>query len=238
VTVSIRHLGNKSMSFLQRFLPNTDREGSAPPQRSSFQNVSEDQLEAHLNIARYGSFVLTDAVRPSYDLQVVPSSGYRHDVYQDADTGIKIPVVMGAASSEKVLDLFLELLDPLGNEVDMVLETSHERTNGHVDLYRENIDLPVLKSILYDFEDLLLNDGCLGVAVLNPRIPFEVQFDEHKLLIVYGKNLSEFENTFRGYTIDCNEEIKFITEAEHVHSSSEEYFEQFQQLCYRLGIEQ
>src|ERR1700722_20606845 len=99
---------SRLMSFLQRFLPNTDREGSAPPQRSSFQNVSEDQLEAHLNIARYGSFVLTDAVRPSYDLQVVPSSGYRHDMYQDAETGIKIPVLMGAASAESALDLFLE----------------------------------------------------------------------------------------------------------------------------------
>jgi hypothetical protein len=226
------------MSFLQRFLPNTPREGFTPPQRSSFQDVSEDQLEAHLNIARYGSFVLTDAVRPSYDLQVVPCSGYRHDVYQDAETGIKIPVVMAAASRETVLDLFFDMLEPLGHEVDMVLETSHERSSGHLDLYRENIDLPVLKSILYDFEDLLLNDGCLGIAVLNPRIPFEVQFDEHKLLIVYGKRLDEFEKLFRSYSIDCNEEVKFITEAEHVHSSSEEYFEQFQQLRYRLGIEE
>jgi hypothetical protein len=226
------------MSFLQRFLPTTDREGAAPPQRSSFQNVSEEQLEAHLNIARYGNFVLTDAVRPSYDLQVVPQSGYRHDVYQDAETGIKIPVLMGAASKESVLDLFFDLLEPLGNEVDMVLETSHERHSGHQDLYRESIDLPVLKSIFYDFEDLLLNDGCLGIAVLNPRIPFEVQFDEHKLLIMYGKNLKEFEQVFRGYSVGCNEEIKFITEAEHVHSSSEEYFEQFQQLRYRLGIDE
>jgi hypothetical protein len=236
-TVSSRILGTQSMSFLQRFLPNTTREEIPASTRSSFQNVSEEQLEAHLNIARYGSFMLTDAVRPSYDLQVVPSSGYRHDLYQDADTGIKIPVLMGAASRESVLDLFLELLDPLGNEVDMVLETSHERNNGHLDLYRENIDTPVLKSILYDYEDLLLNDGCLGIAVLNPRIPFEVQFDEHKLLIVYGKNLSEFERIFKGHSISRNEEIKFITEAEHVHSSSEEYFEQFQQLCYRLGID-
>ena len=182
--------------------------------------------------------MLTDAVRPSYDLQVVPSSGYRHDVYQDAETGIKIPVLMGAASGESVLDVFLNLLDPLGNEVDIVLETSHERNSGHLDLYRENIDLPVLKSTLYDFEDLLLNDGCLGIAVLNPRIPFEVQFDEHKLLIVYGKNLSEFEQIFREYSVERNEEIRFITEAEHVHSSSEEYFEQFQQLRYRLGIDE
>jgi hypothetical protein len=226
------------MSFLQRFLPNTGREEIAPPQRSSFQDVSEEQLEAHLNIARYGSFMLTDAVRPSYDLQVVPCSGYRHDTYQDAETGIKIPVLMASASRESVLDLFLDMLDPLGHEVDMVLETSHERSSGHLDLYRENIDLPVLKSILYDFEDLLVNDGCLGIAVLNPRIPFEVQFDEHKLLIVYGKRLEEFENLFRSYSIECNEEVKFITEAEHVHSSSEEYFEQFQQLRYRLGIDE
>jgi hypothetical protein len=226
------------MSFLQRFLPNTSREEIPVSTRSSFQNVSDEQLEAHLNISRYGNFVLTDAVRPSYDLQVVPSSGFRHDVYQDADTGIKIPVLMGAASKEMVLDLFLDLLDPLGNEVDMVLETSHERNNGHLDQYRETIDLPVLKSILYDYEELLLNDGCLGIAVLNPRIPFEVQFDEHKLLIVYGKNLSQFEEIFRGYSIERNEDIRFITEAEHVHSSSEEYFEQCQQLRYRLGIDE
>ena len=74
--------------------------------------------------------------------------------------------------------------------------------------------------------------------MLNPRIPFEVQFDEHKLLIVYGKNLSEFEEIFKRHSIDRNEEIRFITEAEHVHSSSEEYFEQFQQLRYRLGIDE
>lgn len=225
------------MSFLQRFLPNAEGVEVAAPQRSSFQNVSEEQLEAHLNVARYGSFVLTDAVRPSYDLQIIPSSGYRHDVYQDAETGIRIPVLMGAASRESVMDLFLDLLDPLGNEVDLVLETSHERTNGHLDLYRENIDLPVLKSVLYDYEELLLNDGCLGIAVLNPRIPFEVQFDEHKLLIVYGKNLSQFESIFASYSVGCNEEIRFITEAEHVHSSTEEHFEQFQQMRYRLGID-
>jgi hypothetical protein len=225
------------MSFLQRFLKNSEREETPAPALSSFQDVSDEQLEAHLNIARYGSFLLTDAVRPSYDLQVVPSAGYRHDIYQDAETGIKIPVVMAAASGESVLDLFLELLDPLGPEVDLVLETSHERNSGHLDLYRESIDLPVLKSTLYDFEDMLLNDGCLGIAVLNPRIPFEVQFDEHKLLIMYGKDLSQFEEVLGSHAVQCNEEVRFITEAEHVHSSSEEYFEQFQQLKYRLGID-
>ena len=65
------------MSFLQRFLPTPTREETPTSTRSSFPNVSEEQLEAHLNIARYGNFMLTDAVRPSYDLQVcrAPATG-------------------------------------------------------------------------------------------------------------------------------------------------------------------
>jgi len=200
--------------------------------------LSEDQLEAHLGVARYGNFMLTDAVRPSYDLQVVPQAGYRHDEYHDRESGIRIPVCMAAASRECVLDLFLDLLDPLGDEVDVVLETSHDRENGsHLDMYRESIDLPVLKSTLYDFEDVLLDDGCLGIAVLNSHIPLEIQFDEHKLLIMYGHELSEFERILSDYDVHCQEDIKFITEAEHVHSSNDEFVEKFDQLRYRLGID-
>lgn len=225
------------MSFIQKFIRNTFRDGQ-PEGQSSFQQLTEDQLETHLRIARYGSFTLTDAVRPSYDLQVVPSAGFRHDKYQDPDTGIEIPVVMGAASRESVLDLFFELLDPMGFEVDVVLESSHDSDHGsHNDLIREAIDLPILKSILMDYEDLLLNDGCMGIAVLNPEIPMEVQFDEHKLLIAYGQNLDLIEDTFKDYGVDCEEDIRFITEAEHVHSSSEDFIERFRELKYDLGID-
>jgi hypothetical protein len=229
----------KTMGFLQRFLKNTYRDGQTPRDKSSFMNLTEDQLETHLNIVRYGSFVLTDAVRPSYDLQIVPSAGYRHDMFSDRESGVRIPVLMAAASGEQVLDLFVDLLSPLGDDVDVVLETSHEREQGgHQDLYREHIDLPVLKSTLYDFEELLLNDGCMGLAVLNPRIPLEVQFDEHKLLIMYGQDLTEFEEILAGYGLNCDEQIKFITEAEHVHSSSDELMQRFDQLRYRLGIDE
>ncbi|HUQ71731.1 MAG TPA: hypothetical protein VM165_19535 [Planctomycetaceae bacterium] len=225
------------MGFLKKFFKNTYRDGQPRHGRSSFDNLTEEQLETHLRIARYGSFTLTDAVRPSYDLQVVPQSGYRHDKYQDRETGIRVPVLMAAASREKVLDIFFDLLEPLGGSVDVVLETSHERHRGHEDLYREDIDLPILKSILYDFEDLLLDDGCTGLAVLNPNIPLEVQFDEHKLLIMYGEDLVDFQDILDEYGLDGREDMKFLTEAEHVHSSSEEFVQQFEQLKYRLGID-
>jgi len=145
---------------------------------------------------------------------------------------------MAAASRERLFDTFMELLDPLGNVVDVVLETSHNyASNGHQDLYREHIDMPILQSILWDFEDLLVNDGCTGIAVLNPRIPQEVQFDEHKLMIVYGRDLRPYEEILVDGGIPCRDDMRFITEAEHVHSTNDEFIGQFEELKMRLGIE-
>jgi hypothetical protein len=226
------------MGFLKRFFRNVFRDGTTTVDSSSFEQLSEEDLEAHLGVARYGDFELTDAIRPSYDLVVKPVQGFRHDVYHDEQNKSSVPVLMGAASKERLLDLFMELLDPLGFEVDVVLETSHNRDRrGHVDLYREHIDLPVLKSILWEYEDLLLNDGCMGIAVLNPNIPQEIQFDEHKLLIVYGDDLAEYEAAFEDRGIRCDDQMRFITEAEHVHSSSDQYYEQFEELKMRLGMD-
>ena len=226
------------MGFLKKFFRNVFREGTVPAGASSFERLSEEELEAHLGVARYGDFLLTEAVRPSYDLQVVPSQGFRHDRYRDDQSRTNVPVLMAAVSRESLFETFMDLIDPLGTVVDVVLETSHNRgRQGHTDLYREHIDLPVLKSILYDYEDMLVNDGCAGLAVLNPGIPLEVQFDEHKLLIVYGQELASFEDVLRDHCILGDETVRFITEAEHVHSSSDTYAQQFDELKTRLGMD-
>lgn len=221
------------MGFLQRFFRNADS-----PRRSSFEALSEAELEAHLDVGRYGAFQLTGAVRPSYDLRVVPRQGYRFDTYHDDEAGTQVPVLMASASREVLFELFVEMLEPLGGEVDVVLETSHHSDGGgHQDLYRENINVPVLTSVLWDYSDLLLNDGCTGVAVLNPGIPQEVQFDEHKLLIVYGEPLAPFEKILKRHQVRRDDTIKFITEAEHVHSSSDQMYKLFAQLRTRLGMD-
>ncbi len=226
------------MGFLKNFLKSNYRDGDVPHGVSSFRTLSEDQLEAHMSVARYGDFTLSDAVRPAYNLEVIPKTGYRHEWYVDPDSGTRIPVLMASVTREKLFDSFLSVLDALGECVDVVLETSHDKGNGqHTDLYREQIDMPVLQSILYDFEDLLMEDGCCGIAVLNPRIPMEVQLDEHKLLFVYGNDNTECEKALQKNGVRCIENMRFITEAEHVHSSSDEYQQRFEQLCYELGID-
>ena len=72
------------MGFLKKFFRNVFHEGAthAAPS-SSFDLLSDEELETHLGVARYGDFELTDALRPSYDLKIRPRQGYRHDVYVD-----------------------------------------------------------------------------------------------------------------------------------------------------------
>ena len=183
------------MGFLKRFFRNVLHEGMPAPRTSSFEHLTEEELEAHLGVGRYGAFQLTDAVRPSYDLQVVPQQGFRRDVYQDEETRARVPVSDGLAHRPTCCSTCSwTCSNRLGSEVDVVLETSHDHDNGgHLDLYREHIDMPVLKSVLWEYESMLLNDGCTGLAVLNPAVPQEVQFDEHKMLIVYGEPLDAFE---------------------------------------------
>ncbi|WP_459556094.1 hypothetical protein [Lacunimicrobium album] len=227
------------MGFLRKTTTHGSR-GTSPgtSHQNAFDALNEDQIQRHLKTARYGSFLLSDAVRPSFNLEVVPSAGFRQEIYKDKDTGANIPVIMAAQTRESVMDLFIDLLEPLGDEVDVVLETSHNQNGDkHEDLHRESIDLPVLRSILYDYEDLLVNDGCTGIAVLNPHIPLEVQFDEHKLIIMYGEETDAFVDILESYNVQKRESIRFITEAEHVHSTSEEYIRRFEELKYHLGIE-
>ena len=98
--------------------------------------------------------------------------------------------------------------------------------------------MPVLKSILWEYEEMLTHDGCTGIAVMNPSVPREIQFDEHKLLVVYGEDLREFEQVLHSHDVNCDPQMRFITEAEHVHSSNDRYLRQFDELKLELGMDE
>ncbi len=226
------------MSFIQRFLERVLRTNTSRMPRTSFDELTQDQLDGHLRVEQYGSFHLTDAVRPSYGLEVIPREGYRRDVYRDPESGNTMPVLAASVSKERLFDVLMDLLTPLGETVDVVMESSHDSEPGaHSDMYREHIDTVILKSTLYDYETLLLNDGCTGLAALNPNGPMEVQFDEHKLLFVYAHDLDPFEEVLRDAGLKRDDSLKFISEAEHLHSTDDVYRDQFDELRYRLGID-
>ena len=158
-----------------------------------------DALNAHLRVDRYGPFILTGAVRPALGVPVRPTQGYRVEVFRDRLSRLRLPMLSAAVSAENLFDVFLDLIKPLGKRVHCVLESSHAESPDAVptDFRRNSIDTPVLLSHFCDFEDLLLNDGCTGVAVLAARRPVEVQFDEHKLLTIYAADLKPFQRVLK-----------------------------------------
>lgn len=226
------------MGSISDFLASGYRDGTPSGDSSSFRHLTEEQLEEHMSIAQYDEFTLTNAVRPAFNPTVIPRTGFRFDSYVDSRTDAEIPVIMASISRPALLDTFLTLIDQLGDTVDVIVETSHEQpADKHLDFCRKNIDNSVLQSILLDFEDLLLDDGCFGIAVLNPRKPLEVQMDEHKLLVVYGRDNELCERVLRNFSVPRVDDMQFITEAEHIHNSSLEYLDRFRELCLSLGID-
>lgn len=199
--------------------------------------MKPDRLAALLQTNRYGDFTLTDAVRPGPDVPVRPREGYRIEIFRDRQAKVRLPMLSAAVSAEHLFETFLALLKPLGDLVDVVLESSHgARNDHHDDLRRDHIDRPVLASHLCDFEELLTRDGCTGVAVMASGRPVELQFDEHKLFRVYAPNLDPFRRVLRRMGVRRRRVLPLISEAEHLHHTTAGYAEEFRELAMRLGV--
>jgi len=194
-------------------------------------------MEAHLARSRYGRFTLTEAVRPGWQLDVVPQAGFRHDAYVDPRTGARMPAVIAAVSSEDLFATFLDLLEPLGDACDVVLESSHEGSASRRELTREGVERLVLESMLWEYEDLLLNDGCTAIAVMHPELSLEVQLDEHKLIVVYAPSRSPFAAILDSVGVPRNDSIRFISQGEHLHTSHSRFARRFEELQTLLGAE-
>jgi hypothetical protein len=117
----------------------------------------------------------------------------------------------------------------------VVLESSHDSATSRRELTREGVERLVLESMLWEYEDLLLNDGCTSIAVMHPELSLEVQLDEHKLLVVYAQTRLPFERILKDRGIERNDRIRFISQGEHLHTSHARHTRQFEELAGRLG---
>lgn len=188
--------------------------------------------------SRYGDFTLTDAIRPASCMAVIPREGYRIQVYRDRRVNLRMPMLTAAVSKERLFDTFLALMEPLGSSLHVVLESSHDCAIGYSTEYRRNgVDKPVLLSHFCEYEDLLMNDGCTGIAVMSRKRFVEVQFDEHKLLHVYAADLKPYRRRLKAMGIRRRELMPLVSEGEHLHHTTDDYAEKFRQLCSWVGIE-
>lgn len=191
-------------------------------------------------VSRYGTFELTSAIRPSSEQPIVPRAGYRIETYRDAQSGQSIPMLAAAVSREQLFDVLLDLVGELGDTVDVILESHHQRkaeSDRPRQKLREYIDNPVLRSYCLEFSELLLEDGCFGMAIIDPRGPCEVQFDDHKVFVIFAKDLERFVDVLDRASIPRDDDLKLISEGAHLHSTRPHFFEQYEQFCYTVSAE-
>jgi hypothetical protein len=179
----------------------------------------------------------SSAVRPAPGVALTPIEGYRPKRLHRLANGWSPTALVVAADRSKSFDLFKALLEPLGPVVDVVLETSHFRTDGrHRDLRRDGVNKLGIVSYFNEFEDILTEDGCTGVAVLSTIVPWEVQFDEHKTIIIYAINRRPFKAILRRFGLRKRDDLVLVSEVKHIHHSSIDDAFKFRDLAKRLGM--
>lgn len=117
-----------------------------------------------------------------------------------------------------------------------MLESGH-----HGDFEADEQDVIPLQSLLCDYESFFLRDGCTGIAVFGNSPPMEIQFDEHKCLILYPGNeqrMWHFVGFLRQWGLREEPEMECIYEIDHIHFSSNKLQRKFHELCSRLRAEE
>jgi hypothetical protein len=179
---------------------------------------------------------LTEAVGPAPGSAIRLREGYRLETYRRRSRRLQIPVLSASVSRERLFDVFLKLLEPLGPEVDVVLESSHDGGPSRGSLRRRHIDRPVLESHFCEYEELLMNDGCTGVAVVATHRPMEVQFDEHKVLLCYARDLRPFRAILDRFGVRRRDRLQLLFDGPHLHFSRADASKQFSRLAWQLGV--
>ncbi len=193
-----------------------------------------DLLSKAFRQAGKGRFVRLDAHKESWTQL---REGYRLETYQNG--ALTMATLIANVRQKLLLSVFLTMIDQLGNTVDVIVETSHESRKGkHKDLFRGDIDLSVLKSICLDFEDILIQDGCTGIAVMSQEKPLEIQLREHKFLVVYADRLKAFRKILEADGIRRNDTMQLVTDGPHLRWIPDGAQKRFGELKNRLSAEE
>ncbi len=210
---------------------------------SSFDDLTDEEKETHFAIRRYGDFVLTGAVSPSYDVMVRPERGYRHDDCDDPVLGTDVPTLQISETRSRLLDLFDSLIGLFGEYSTVTLLSSHDSRDVRR-FERGHMEKLILRSIMQESQiaDQLLNDGCTGIMVRDTASLAYVLWDEHKILSASAKmraDLASFEDVVATHGLPRNEQLRLISDrgVEHVHHSSDEYRESFRVLLTQFGAD-
>lgn len=212
---------------------------------------------------RNKGFKFSEACFPVFDeIVFVFTEGWKATMLIEKNRSVRVFRAAILVSCEKIFDVFMDLLSLFRKTVCVVLESSHDqdeikrkklcgqwricencKTTCRKDFLTRETDPVVLQSHLCDFENLLVNDGCMGIIVSDPCSGLEIRLDDHKTLLIYNWKLAKrrLKKILRKYGIPKKSDLVFFSEkkgVEHIHRSSLDCQRQFEELKTRLSAEE
>ena len=225
------------------------------------ETVDEVVASVKKEIVDTTGFELTDAVCPINEFGLW--AGFQRATYFDQVSGVLQVVIINETKS-LLFDLFTDLAEELlkiekvkRSCIDVVLESRHipddktgfgkkydccDRAEFFTDFVASHVDPVSFLSKLFDFEDLIMNDGFTGVSLLAIAAFCELRLDVHKVISVFSKrpNVAERMAAFlkkRGVA-QLPIQAHTVAEKPHVHIGHSNYKDRFDQFVESVGAQE
>ncbi len=171
---------------------------------------NEAKVETLCDASKDSPLILTGAVSS----EVLLKQAYTFNSSQP------VPSMTIALSSEKIFDVLFGLLDLLGERLEVILDVSALIFRWDKRSCCGDFDSCVVKSRLLEYEDVVLNDGFLGLNFQDESEDREISLDEHKLLHVFGNSLHSFKSVVERHEVGLDFDLRTIMHNRHVHYSN------------------
>jgi hypothetical protein len=124
-----------------------------------------------------------------------------------------LDMLIAAVEQTRIVELLSALVEPLGDAPAVLV--------GSVagEFWRDCIDMPVLRSILWEHEAALARDGFVSLHAWNDAA--EVALDSHKLLVVYALDLDPFRAILAEAGIPQDAQLPLVCDFSHLHLSDD-----------------
>ncbi len=174
--------------------------------------ITDEMIQEAMKNRIFDGFTLAPAVVFFKDGDVVPTEGYKIEKLNMQDGRTPSYRMLISASAEDLLDIFDDFIALLGESCGVVVKDFRAKDGDDVDHYAYNKETFIVRSILLDFEDFLLNDGFVGLAIWSEMAQAEVHLTKHKILQVYARDTFPFQQVLTGYGIHEDPELRFFFE--------------------------
>ena len=198
--------------------------------------ISGEMMNEAMQNKKFGDFTLTPAVVIFKDSDVIPSEGFKSEKLVASDGKLRSRLVV-SASAEKLLDIFDEFILLLGETCGVVVEDFRTEGDDHVDHFAYYKDTYIVRSILFDFEEFLLTDGFVGVAIWSETAKAEVQLTSHKIIQVFAEDTCSFENALASFGVKEDPDLRFFFEDFYLLVSTQKGDSAIESLKDRLCID-